>query len=171
MPIFSSIHAQIRFRIQIIYTPCHQMHAIHFIYIKKKQIKTDAKAGQKLTKERTYTARFKQLIDSGEINGGSKDELRRRQWKRTIFILDTCSVEDAGIDGAILDVNLNGQANEAHGGKEQGLAERGRASLILRKLPVSATHIPVSESERAGSNGGVRLCENKKKRSSCRNKI
>lgn len=52
-------------------------------------------------------------------------------WKRTIFIVETGSVEDSRIDGPIFDVNLNGKTNEAHGGKEEGFAESRRGRLIF----------------------------------------
>lgn len=87
-----------------------------------------------------------------------------KEWgKQTIFIVDTGSVEDTGIDRTIFDVNFNGKSNEAHGSEEKGFAEGGRGSFIFWKVTVSATHMPVLwKRERDGDQNGKRVAELKK---------
>lgn len=49
-------------------------------------------------------------------------------------------MEDSGIDGAVLDVDVDGEADDAHGRVQQRLAERRSGVPVPRQLSDPAAH-------------------------------
>lgn len=52
---------------------------------------------------------------------------RKAEFKRhTVFLFDTGSVENSGIDRTVPDVHVNWEANDTKGGKDQSFIQRRR---------------------------------------------
>lgn len=89
------------------------------------------------------------------------NERKKRKW--TVIGVNRSSVEDSGIDRAILNVNIDGVANDAHGGEKQGFTEWirrrwwWRSVILCDWVPVSATHLqfPISFSLEASVSSAV----------------